>query len=105
MLIIFSPMRQDAELALERQGDTLHVNDTAFDFSGLAEGESHVPSGPGSDWFVAPVTRVEGVLHISLILPHGADAPRETLFPAPLEAPLDGPLPVPLWSLPQGEGD
>jgi hypothetical protein len=33
-------------------------------------------------------------LHLALVLPHGAEAPDETLFPAPITA-QDGAVPLP----------
>ena len=41
------------------------------------------------------MTRAGGVLHLTLILPHGADAPLETRFPAALTLTGDGPVALP----------
>jgi len=41
------------------------------------------------------VTREGGQLRLTLILPHGADAPPEAVFPAPLLLTADGPVTLP----------
>ncbi len=47
------------------------------------------------DWLSGDVTRVGGVLNLTLILPHGANAPHATRFPAPVTVTTDGPVPLP----------
>lgn len=100
MRIVFSPVRRDDLLELERLGDQLLVNGVTHDFSNLAEGAERSIEEIGSDWFVGSVVRRDGMLHLSLILPHGSDAPPETLYPVPFEVQADGPIPVPAHSLP-----
>ncbi len=97
MQINFSPVRQDTRLKLERQGETLYINGTAYDFSELAEGATQQPDGPESAVFAAPVRRCEGGLVVTLVLPHGPNAPQETLFPDTLHVRDDGPIAVPFW--------
>lgn len=93
MFITFSPVRMNEPLAAERQGDSLILNGVVCDYSDLPEGGS--ADGHPSPWILGPVLRREGRLRLTLILPHGSDAPAETLFPAPLDDPSDGPLPLP----------
>ena len=95
MHITFSPMRHDARLALARKGDALVVNGEVFDFAPLPEGASLPASAVASPWFAGPVTRIGGVLHLALILPHGVSAPEATRFPAPLVVRKDGPIALP----------
>ena len=95
MHITFSPMRHDARLALARKGDALVINGEVFDFAPLPEGGSLPTSAIASPWFAGPVMRLDGVLHLALILPHGVSAPRAALFPAPLSVPRDGPIALP----------
>jgi len=92
MQIIFSPVRKDTVLQLERRGDTLMVNDALFDFSDLEEGDAREVE---SDWVIGPVVRHAGMLRIMLLLSHGAQAPQETLFPEPLVVDVDGAIAVP----------
>jgi hypothetical protein len=61
----------------------------------VPEGGSRSPEELGCPALAGPVTRAEGVLRVPLILPHGADAPPETRFPAPLSLSGDGPVALP----------
>lgn len=113
MQITFQPQRHDDALSLERKGDVLLVNGEPVDFGPLAEGARLPAEAIGSPWFAGPVERVEGELRIALILPHGpvrpdgSGVPRETLFPAPVIAAEDGPIPVPPYAekAPEPEGE
>jgi len=92
MNITFTPMRSDAPLTLERQGDSLIVNGTRFDFSQLPDGallpaQAIVGVWPGGD-----VIREGGVLHIPVILPHAADAPAEARTVRTVCITADGPI-------------
>lgn len=87
-------MRRDDRLVLSRSGDVLTVNGEAFDFSGVPEGSTLPLDAVASDWLAAGVERIGGALHITLILPHGASAPQETV-PAPGIDPPDGPIHLP----------
>jgi hypothetical protein len=94
MQISFSPMRRDDTLTLSRRGDVLTLNGEAYDFSGLPEGATLPRDAVTCDWLAGDVTRIGGVIHLTLILPHGIDAPHETLFPASILA-ADGAIPLP----------
>jgi hypothetical protein len=94
MKITFSPCRMDAVLAASIDGDTITLNGQAVDLSGVAEGAAVDAETLGCDWITGQVSRADGVLCVTLILPHGADAPQEALFPEPVEA-GDGPVAVP----------
>ncbi|CUH63905.1 hypothetical protein TG4357_00956 [Thalassovita gelatinovora] len=95
MQITLIPQRRDEVLTLSRSGDVLTINGTDFDFTGLTEAETMPRSGLGCDWLAADVTRTGGVLQLSLILPHGANAQEQSLFPAPITVVADGPITVP----------
>ncbi|MGX9353374.1 hypothetical protein ACS3QZ_19445 (plasmid) [Shimia sp. W99] len=105
MQITFTPMRRDDALILSCQGETLIVNGTAHDFSALTEGAHLTPEEAGCDWLAGDVTRENGVLQLTLVLPHGARAPQKTLFPASVSVTGDGSIPVPAHSLPEEEVD
>lgn len=95
MHLILHPMRRDDRLTASVAGDTLILNGVALDFAPLPPGARLPRAAIGCDWIAGDVTRsAEGVLTVPLILPHGASAPPETLFPAPLEA-GDGPVTLP----------
>ena len=95
MIVTFAPQRRDERLTLERAGETLVVNGMVLDFGALAVGQTRPRSDLGCDWVVSDVTRQGGVIRLTLLLPHGSDAPPETLFPAPVEILVDGPVVLP----------
>lgn len=95
MRVSLSPMRHDGTLAVEKSGDVLTINGEAFDFSSLPDGAT-IPAGAvPCDWIVGPVERVDGDLHLTLILPHGPNPTQAVAFPVPLINPPDGPIVLP----------
>lgn len=101
MILLLSPIRGAAPLRLERRGALLLLNGCPCDLSQLAEGEARSPEDLACPGLAGPVTRQEGVLHVPLLLPHGPEAPAETLFPAPLRLTGDGPVRLPPYG-PEG---
>ncbi|MEO0752459.1 MAG: hypothetical protein AAFY25_11720 [Pseudomonadota bacterium] len=99
MKITFSPTRCDTLLSVSVIGDTLIVNDEPFDFGPLAEGAILPAEAVASDWFTGPVTRKNGQIEITLVLPHGASAPHQTLFPAPIVTQTNGPVALPPYEV------
>lgn len=95
MQITFSPFRSNRVLTLERAGDTLIVNGEAFNFAPLPEGGKLPREAIENMWFVGPVERIGGVLHMTLMLPFGADAPEAARFPEPITVIEDGPIVLP----------
>ena len=93
MHITLAPQRSDARLTLERDGSALIINGVTHDFAGLAEGETMTPAECPA--LAGDATRTGGVLQIALLLPHGANAPAETLFPAAIIDPADGHVDLP----------
>lgn len=103
MKITFIPQRNDTTLVLERVGDILTINGDVFDFSAIPEGATLPQGAISSDWIAGDVTREGGVLIVPLLLPHGANAPDETLFPAPITLTADGPVDLPAHSIEEPE--
>lgn len=95
MNITLSPIRADAALTLHRAGDVLTINGEAFDLSGIPEGATLPRTAVACDWLASDIVRTDGVLHLSLFLPHGANAPEETRFPVPLVVTANGPVTLP----------
>lgn len=95
MHIKFAPIRRDDRLTLSRSGDTLTLNGEAFDLSSLADGATLPANDIDSDCFAGDVVRIDGALHLSLFLPHGATAPAETRFPTAIRVTRDGPVTLP----------
>lgn len=100
MRISFSPVRSDQKLVLARQGDVLVFNGEALDLSGIPEGASLPRSAVFCDWIASDIERQKGVLHLTLVLPHGAQAGEGTLFPAPITVKGDGPVALPDYEEP-----
>ena len=105
MQISFTPTRCDTALVATRQGDVLTLNGEAFDFTALSEGDVLPREAVTCDWLASEVTREGGALHLTLILPHGADAPEETRFPQPVTLTGDGPVPLPPYEVVQAPTD
>lgn len=95
MQITLTPVRRDDRLSVERYGDTLVLNGMPYDFSHLPEGAVLPRTAVDCDWLASNVTRIGGTLQLTLILPHGASAPDETRYPAPLFLSEDGPVALP----------
>ena len=95
MKITLSPTRGDRPLTLTRSGDILTINGEVFDFSALPEGATLPRTAVSCDWLAGDVTRIDGVLHLGLTLPHGANAPKITRFPEALTITADGPITLP----------
>lgn len=95
MIISFSPQRRDDTLSLEKNGDRLRINGELFNFNPLQEGDS-IPDGSiPCEWITGPVQRVEGQIHVTLILPHGPNPSEAVAFPPPIVVEVDGPVNVP----------
>lgn len=95
MLISFSPQRRDDTLVVSKAGDVLTVNGEAFDFTSLPDGAT-LPAGEvPCEWIAGPVERIGGVIHLTLILPHGPNPSEEVAFPEPITVTADGPIAVP----------
>ena len=92
-------MRHEEELEIIASGDVLIINGESFDFSDLSEGGKLPLESMDSDRFAGPAARIDGVLHINLILPHGAKAPPETSFPAVVTVSKDGPIDLPPYEI------
>lgn len=105
MQITLSPARRATPLTLIRTGDALMLNGELFDFTPLPEGATLPPEATGSDWFAGPVERVGGTLHLTLVLPHGANAPQDTLFPVPLTLTGNGPVTLPPYEVDTTDAD
>lgn len=105
MNLSFSPIRQDERLALSKSGDVLTINGTPFDFSPLPEGAALPAGATGCPWIIGAVTRQDGHIYLTLRLPHGANAPQETRFPAEIVQTEDGDIALPPYDIAVEMGD
>jgi hypothetical protein len=96
MNIKLSPQRTDQVLPpVSKQGDTLVIGEESFDFSQVTEGGLLPADAIDSPWIVGDITRQGGILQLGLVVPHGANAPQETLFPQPISSAPDGLIVLP----------
>ncbi|WP_323781920.1 hypothetical protein [Leisingera sp.] len=95
MQINWTPVRRDEALTVTKAGDALTINAEVFDFSPLPEGATLPRAAVACEWLASDVERSGGEISLTLLLPHGADAPEETRFPELVIMAGDGPVPVP----------
>lgn len=95
MLINLSPVRSDSRISISMNGNTISINEEVFDFSPLQDGDTLPRSAIDSPWFAGDVKRVDGVLHVELVFPHGAYADEAARFPVPITVTQDGPVQLP----------
>lgn len=95
MFIKLSPQVSDGKLSVEKSGDVLTINGVDFDFSVIPDGASLPADSVDCPYVIDTVSRVGGVLRLTLLFPIPHDAPEHMAFPQPLENPADGPLPFP----------
>lgn len=96
MKINLSPVRMDEQLVASVIDDVLTVNGTAYDFGPLAEGGTLPREAVGCPLLASDVTREGGHITLTLILPHGSDAPEAARFPQPITVTQSGPVPLPI---------
>lgn len=96
MRITFSPQRRDDTLTLERTSpDRIRINGELFNFGPLADGDT-LPAGVvPNEWITGPVERIDGEIHLTVILPHGPDPSQAVAFPEPINVTEEGPIAVP----------
>ena len=102
MHITLSPIRAETPLTLHRAGDVLTVNGEVFDFSGIPEDAILPREAVACGWLASDITRISGSLQLTILLPHGANAPEETRHPAPLVLTSDGPVTLPPYDTEEG---
>ncbi len=95
MKIILSPQRRDDTLKIRKRGPTLFINDEAFSFAKMKDGDTLPVSAIDSKWFAAPVEKVDGELIITLILPNPWNYSQEQAFPVPIVDVPDGVVALP----------
>ena len=95
MNITLSPTRTDAPLSISKQGDALTINGVTYDFSVIPDGATLPASAVDCEYITGNIERINGVLQISLVLPHGPNPSQAVAFPEPLINPADGVLELP----------
>ncbi|MBK3745856.1 hypothetical protein G3A39_42635 [Paraburkholderia aspalathi] len=96
MRVSFSPQFSNETLTVIKSGGILTINGAAFDFTALPDDATIPPDATGCKWIIGPVDRIDGVLHLTLLLPYSDDdADGSVTHPQPLINPPDGELAIP----------
>lgn len=97
MKINLSPQRRDDELVISKLGDELTINGTKYDFSVIPDGSTlpNASIATGCDFLVGSISRVNGELELTLLLPNAANASETARFPQPIINPPDGLVELP----------
>lgn len=90
MIIKLSPQVRDEKLIVSKRSDVLTINGERFDFSVLPEGAVLPGSAVDCDFVAGPVSRIAGVLVLTLLLPISTDAGPAARFPSDIVNPPDG---------------
>jgi len=90
-------MRIDDKLTVIKEGDSLCINGETFDFSPIPEGATLPKEAVDCLWLASDVDRVDGSIVLTLVVPHGSKAPKETLFPGSVVVESDGEVDVPIY--------
>lgn len=104
MRINLVPQRSSDTLSVSKSGDVLTINGDRFDFSSVPDGATISAGSVPCALIVGPVDRIDGEIHLTLILPHGPDPSEAVAFPAPIINPPDGVIAVPFDPPTETEG-
>lgn len=97
MKILLFPMRGDSPLEAAVAGEVLTVNGVDLDLSPLPDGATLPRAAIDCAFIAGDVRRIDGLLHVPLVLPHGPKAPEGTRFPDPILVDVDGPVALPTY--------
>ena len=95
MIISFSPQRRDDTLVVSKSDDVLTINGDVIDLSVIPDGATLPASAIDNEWIVGNVDRIDGILQVTLILPHGRNPSRAVAFPDPITVTEDGLIELP----------
>lgn len=95
MIINLSPQLSGRTLSVTKSGDILTISGEDFDFGVIPDGATVPGEDVASGFIVGDVSRVDGELRLTLVLPHWVNPPDEMAFPEPIINPADGVLDLP----------
>ena len=105
MIINFVPIQVDYDITIERRGDSIVIDGEEFDFSPLPEGARLPISAISSTHFSGNVSRVNGLINMSIRLPHGPNASYDRRYIEAVINPDNGPLDLPAYDVKEDRGD
>lgn len=95
--LLFYPQARFDTLTITVYGNSLiDINGEKFDFSRLEDGQLLPLSAVECEFVAEDVKRIDGVLHIPLLLPIAADASDAARFPEPITVTESGPVELPV---------
>jgi len=97
MKIRFTPSRMDMQFSGAVDGDVIAVNGQSLDFSPLQDGGELPATAINASWMVGGAYRQDGEVYLTLICPHGTNAPYETRFPSNDYISVEGVIPFPIY--------
>lgn len=97
MKVRFTPSRMDRHFSGTVDGDVITVNGQSLDFSPLQDGGELPAAAINAAWVADLVYRQGGEVYITLICPHGENAPDETRFPSGDYISVEGVIPFPAY--------
>jgi hypothetical protein len=95
MKVAFTPQRRQGSLKVVKDGDKLRINGALFSFISLPDGATIPYGNVPCEWIAGSVERIDGEIHLTLILPHGSNPSQAVAFPETLADPEDGDLLIP----------
>jgi hypothetical protein len=100
MIIKLSPQsvlpQQDVpELKVSKRSDVLTINGQRLDFRPVTEGATLPQAAIDCPWIAGDVTRIDGQLTVTILIPYGPGATNAVLFPQDIVDPADGNLELP----------
>lgn len=96
MIIKLTPQRRDETLVVTKVGDLLSINGVALDFGPLPDGATLPADAIDNPWIAGDVSRVNGEVELTLILPHGPEASEAARFPVPIQMTGNGTVELPV---------
>lgn len=95
MKINLRPQRRDDQVSFFVRGDMLMINGEQFNFSPIEEGDILPQRAVSSEWVAGDVTRENGEIELTLLLPNPWNYSPEQAFPVPIHMTVDGVVPLP----------
>lgn len=102
MKLKFHPCNMETTLTASLYGDVIILNEEHVDFSPLPEGAILPNRAVNNPWIISDIERVDGDICLTLLIPHGQNAPEETLYPenfSQYKKFYDGDIPLPPYEV------
>lgn len=96
MRLLLSPVNDPRILNITKTNDTLTINGESFDFSQLLEGATLPKEAVDCEFIISDVSRINGEIELTILLPHGANASHEARFPEPINMTSNGRVMLPI---------